>query len=160
MKVQPKQPQPAELQAIHQLFQAGQVPLAEIRAQALAAAYPKSLPALNLLGMCQQAQGKLRDAAASFRKMIALDPNIAEIHFNLGAIYTQLNDAKGAMAAYRKALQIKPDLTVAHFNLARCCNSKASGKRRPSITGGRWNNSPATIRPGPIGALYCKPSAI
>ncbi|WNB75225.1 tetratricopeptide repeat protein [Methylomonas koyamae] len=117
MKVQPKQPQPAELQAIHQLFQARQVPLAEIRAQALAAAHPKSLPALNLLGMCQQAQGKLRDAAASFRKMIAVDPNIAEIHFNLGAIYTQLNDAKGAMVAYRKALQIKPDLTVAHFNL-------------------------------------------
>ncbi|ANE56837.1 2OG-Fe(II) oxygenase family protein [Methylomonas sp. DH-1] len=117
MKAQLKQPQPAELQAIHQLFQAGQVPLAEIRAQALAAAYPKSLPALNLLGMCQQVQGKLRDAATSFRKMIALDPNIAEIHFNLGAIYTQLNDAKGAMAAYRKALQIKPDLTVAHFNL-------------------------------------------
>jgi len=117
MKAPLKQPQPAELQAIHQLFQAGQVALAEVRAQALASAFPKSLPALNLLGMCQQAQGKLREAAASFRKMIALDPNIAEIHFNLGAIYTQLNDAKGAMAAYRKALQIKPDLTVAHFNL-------------------------------------------
>ncbi len=117
MKAQPKQPQPAELQAIHQLYQSGQIPLAEVRAQALLASFPKSLPALNLLGMCQQVQGKLRDAAASFRKMIAIDPNIAEIHFNLGAIYTQLNDSKGAIAAYRKALQIKPELTVAHFNL-------------------------------------------
>ncbi|WP_445372624.1 tetratricopeptide repeat protein [Methylomonas sp. HW2-6] len=117
MKAQPKQPQPAELQAIHQLYQAGQIPLAETKAQGLLSAFPKSLPLLNLLGMCQQVQGKLREAAASFRKMIAIDPNIAEIHFNLGAIYTQLNDAKGAIAAYHKALQTKPDLTVAHFNL-------------------------------------------
>ncbi len=117
MKATPKQPHPSELQALHRLYQTGQLPLAEIQAQTLLGRYPKSLALLNLLGMCQQGQGKLREAASSFRKMLTLDPRIAEIHFNLGAINTQLNDIKAAIACYRKALQIKPDLTVAHFNL-------------------------------------------
>ncbi|MGY6277077.1 tetratricopeptide repeat protein [Methylomonas sp. MgM2] len=117
MKTIPKQPHPSELQALHQLYQNGRAPLAEAQAKALLARFPKSLAVLNLLGMCLQVQGKLREAADSFRKMLALDPRIAEIHFNLGAINTQLNDVKAAIGCYRKALQLKPDLTVAHFNL-------------------------------------------
>jgi len=117
MKPLPKHPQPGELQALHHLYQTGQIALAEHRALALSARHPKSAAALNLLAMCQQGQGKLREAAATFRKILVLDPNIAELHFNLAAIYTQLNDAKAAMAGYRKALQLKPDFCVAHFNL-------------------------------------------
>lgn len=117
MKPLPKHPQPGELQALHQLYQTGQLALAEIQATALSARYPKSPAVLNLLGMCQQGQGKLREAAATFRRILTLDPGIAELHFNLGAIHTQLNDAKAAMASYRKALQLKPDFSVAHFNL-------------------------------------------
>lgn len=117
MKKLPKQPHPSELQALHQLYQSGQLPLAEIQAKALLGRYPKSLALLNLLGMCQQGQGKLREAVISFRKMLNLDSGIAEVHFNLGAINTQLKDNKAAIGSYRKALQLKPDLTVAHFNL-------------------------------------------
>lgn len=117
MKTLAKHPQPAELQAVHHLYQNGHLPLAETQALALSARYPKSAAVLNLLGMCQQGQGKLREAAASFRKILSLDPSIAELHFNLGAIHTQLNDVKAAMASYRKALQLKPGLSVAHFNL-------------------------------------------
>lgn len=94
MKPLPKHPQPGELQALHHLYQTGQLALAENRALALSARHPKSAAVLNLLAMCQQGQGKLREAAATFRKILVLDPNIAELHFNLAAIYTQLNDAK------------------------------------------------------------------
>jgi len=117
MKTVAKQPDPSQLNSIHRLVQSGQFHSAETQALALLAQYPKSLGLLNLLGMSQQAQGKLRDAAASFRKMLSLDPNVAEIHFNLGAINTELGDLKAALACYRKALQLKPQLTVAHFNL-------------------------------------------
>lgn len=117
MKPLPKQPHPSELQALHQLYQNGQIPLAEKQALALLVRFPKSLAVLNLLGMCQQTLGKLREAAESFRKMLTINPGIAEIHCNLAAIYSQLHDNKAAIGSYRKALQIKPDLTVAHFNL-------------------------------------------
>jgi uncharacterized protein (TIGR02466 family) len=102
---------------LHQLFQRGQLPQAESLALQLLGRHPKSLPVLNLLGMCQQAQGKWVEAAASFRKMLTIDANIAEIHFNLATLQTQLNDNKAAIASYRKALQLKPDFTMAHFNL-------------------------------------------
>ncbi|MGZ8213845.1 MAG: tetratricopeptide repeat protein [Methylosarcina sp.] len=120
MKMQPKplkQPHPAEMQELHQLFQSGRLPEAEARAQTLLRLYPKAVTLYNVLGLCQQGQGKLREAAASFRKLLAIDPRIAEVHFNLGAIHTQLNDSKAAVASFRKALQLKPNLTVAHFNL-------------------------------------------
>jgi uncharacterized protein (TIGR02466 family) len=108
---------PNDINSVHQLLQSGQLALAAQRAQALLAQHPKSLPLLNLLGMSQQALGQWREAAASFRKMLAIDGNIAEIHFNLACLYTQLNDYKAAISTYLKALQLKPQLTVAHFNL-------------------------------------------
>jgi len=112
-----QQPSPADINAIHRLYQAGQLALAEAKAQALSRQYPKTIALYNVLGLCQQGQGKLADAAGSFRKMLALDPRIAEIHCNLAIILTQLNDVKAAIASYRKALQIKPELTLAQFNL-------------------------------------------
>ncbi|MEQ1635578.1 MAG: tetratricopeptide repeat protein [Methylococcales bacterium] len=114
---QAPQPYPAEMQALQQLFQSGQYPLAESRAQALLVQFPKSLGLYNLLGLCQQAQGKNHEAIASFRKMLALDPRIAEIHFNLGVIFAASGEIQEAIASYRKALQFKPNFTVAHFNL-------------------------------------------
>lgn len=113
----PKQPHPAELQGVHQLYQSGRLQQAEAQAQALLRTYPKAPALYNIMGLCQQGQGRLREAAASFRKLLAIDPNIAEIHFNLGVLQTQLNDLKVATASYRKALQLKPTLTSAHYNL-------------------------------------------
>lgn len=112
-----KQPQPDELHYLHQLYQGGHLAPAEIKAKALLRTYPKSVALYNLLAMCQQRQGKLQEAADNFRKLLAIDSTIAEIHFNLGAIRTQLNDQKAAIASYRKALQLKPELTPAYFNL-------------------------------------------
>lgn len=111
------QPHPTELQHLHQLYESGRLLQAEMATQAMLQKFPKSIALFNLLGLCQQGQGKLREAAASFRKLLAIDPRIAEIHCNLATILTQLNDTKAAIATYRKALQIKPKLTMAQFNL-------------------------------------------
>lgn len=118
MQFQPlKQPNPADLHALQQLFQCGLIAQAEAKAQALLVNYPNSLALLNMLGLCQQSQQKYPEAIASFRKMLAIDSRIAEIHFNLGVLYNQINAIQDAIASYRKALQLKPNFTVAHFNL-------------------------------------------
>ena len=67
-----KQPHPAEVQALQQLFQSGLLPQAEARAKTMLAMYPNLLVLYNILGLCQQAQGKYREAVASFRKMLLL----------------------------------------------------------------------------------------
>ena len=121
MKMQtrlPRQPHPSEIQALQQLFQSGLLAQAEARAQTMLVNYPNALALYNILGLCQQSQGKFREAVASFRKMLSIDPRIAELHFNLGVLHSQLDETDEAIACYRKALQLKPNFTVAHFNLA------------------------------------------
>ena len=113
----PRQPHPAEIQSLQQLFQSGLLPQAEATAKAMLAIYPNVLVLYNILGLSQQAQGKLREAVISFRKMLSFDPRIAELHFNLGVILSQIGETKEAVASYRRALQLKPNFTVAHFNL-------------------------------------------
>lgn len=124
MKSQFKQPKqakplhPSDTHALQQLFQAGRVIEAQTKAKALLALHPNELMLLNILGLCQQAQGDFRAAVDSFQKMLAINPRIAELHFNLGVMLTQLGDTAEAIASYRNALQLKPSFTVAHFNLA------------------------------------------
>lgn len=45
-----------------------------------------------MLGFCQQAQGDFHPAIESFKKMLAVDNKIAEVYFNLGVLYNQIND--------------------------------------------------------------------
>ncbi|MBI4938883.1 MAG: tetratricopeptide repeat protein [Nitrosomonadales bacterium] len=77
---------------------------------------PNSLMHYNL-GLALRAQGKLDDAAASYRKAIALQPGYAEAHFNLGNVLQKQGKLEDAVASYRKALALKPDWVDAHNNL-------------------------------------------
>lgn len=116
--MQTKQTPPSDIYAVQTLFQQGQLAQAEAKASALLMRYPKTLALHNLLGLCQQAQGKYQEAINSFRTMLALEPRVAEIHFNLAILYSQVGDNEQAIVCYQKTLQMKPDFTVAHFNLA------------------------------------------
>ncbi len=118
MKKPVKQPPAGELHYLQQLYQNGQWVQTESMAKSLLKSYPKSLPVLNVLAMSLQAQGQLKDAAAQFQKILTLQPDIAEIQFNLAALQTELGQIPNAIAGYRKTLKLKPELTVAHFNLA------------------------------------------
>lgn len=113
-----QQPSPAELQSLNQLFQAGRLQQAETMARSLQARYRKAPVLYNIIGLCQQGQGQYREALSSFRKLIALDPRIAESHFNLALLYTNLDNAKEAIFSYGRAIRLKPDFTEAYFNLA------------------------------------------
>jgi tetratricopeptide (TPR) repeat protein len=126
LKKQPRQPQPTDVQELQQLVQGGQLLQAEVKAQALLAQYPNELILYNLLGFCQQGQGKNREAVISFRKMLAIEPRVAEIHFHVAVILGQLGDNNEAIASYRNALQLKPDFTAAHFNLGTLLQAQAS----------------------------------
>jgi tetratricopeptide (TPR) repeat protein len=65
-----------------------------------------------------KAQGRLDEAQAAWRRVIALTPDSAEAHYNLA---NTLRDQGGrdeeAIAAYQGAIALKPDLAEAHINL-------------------------------------------
>ena len=61
--------------------------------------------------------GKLKEAELSFRKAIALKPDLAEAHSNLGNLLRDLGQLKEAESYTRKAIQLNPNLAEAYSNL-------------------------------------------
>ncbi len=61
--------------------------------------------------------GKVDEAEASYRKLIALKTDYAGAHNNLGNILQGLGRLDEAEASYRKAIALKPDYAGAHNNL-------------------------------------------
>jgi 2-polyprenyl-3-methyl-5-hydroxy-6-metoxy-1,4-benzoquinol methylase/regulator of sirC expression with transglutaminase-like and TPR domain len=62
-------------------------------------------------------QGRLKEAEASYRQTIRLNPNLAKAHNNLGIIMKKQGRLEEAEASYRQAIKFKPDLAEAHSNL-------------------------------------------
>ena len=54
---------------------------------------------------------------AEYKKALAINPNLAEAHNNLGSAYDKNGRIDDAMAEYKKALAINPNLAEAHNNL-------------------------------------------
>jgi tetratricopeptide (TPR) repeat protein len=65
---------------------------------------------------CHQAR-RLIEAAALYARILALRPDLADVHCNLGAALADLGRPDDAEAAYRRAIALKPDFAGAHNNL-------------------------------------------
>jgi Flp pilus assembly protein TadD/ADP-heptose:LPS heptosyltransferase len=63
-------------------------------------------------------QGEFEASIEFYRKAIALDPESAIAHNNLGHCLSQLNPDEEAENEFRKALSLEPNYIIAHFNLA------------------------------------------
>lgn len=78
---------------------------------------PDDLETLAKLGSALRAGGRNAEAIDCFRRVLALNPKLAEAWYNLGN--AQSADGRSAEAAesYRQALALRPDLAPARFNL-------------------------------------------
>jgi len=54
---------------------------------------------------------------ASYQKALAIKPDFANAHSNLGNVLRELGRLDEAVANYNKAIAIKPDLAEIHNNL-------------------------------------------
>jgi len=62
-------------------------------------------------------KGDSRRAAEELEKAVALDPEYAEAHGNLGFEYSQLGRLQEAEAEMRRAIALDPYVSIAHSNL-------------------------------------------
>lgn len=69
------------------------------------------------LGNALRAQGRLEEAANSYRQAVALRPQQAAGHHNLGIALTDLGHLTQAEASYRQALACEPGFVPSMFNL-------------------------------------------
>ena len=70
------------------------------------------------LGQAALAQGRYADAETAFEKLKELEPSVAEVHANLGAIYFQERKYNQAIPELRQAVKLKPTLSKAATLLA------------------------------------------
>jgi tetratricopeptide (TPR) repeat protein len=61
---------------------------------------------------------KMRQAAASYRKALIIDPNLVPAIVNLANIHYAHDELIEAQALYERAINLDPDCFEAHFNLA------------------------------------------
>jgi tetratricopeptide (TPR) repeat protein len=61
----------------------------------------------------------LAGAQAEFEKAVALDPNDADAHLQLGTVYDEKKTPDRAIREYLAAIRVNPKLATAHYRLAR-----------------------------------------
>ena len=83
---------------------------APLRAQSNGAAQSRE-ELLAQQGQQSLASGRLDQAEAAFAELAKLEPNVAELYANLGAVYFQEGKFDAAIDALRHALRLKPSLT-------------------------------------------------
>ena len=93
------------------------MPEAEGLYQQVLQADPNQPVALHLLGVIAYQGGKNDIAVDLITKALAIKPDYAEAHNNLGNAFKELGKLDEAVASYHRALAIKPDLAKAHSNL-------------------------------------------
>ncbi|KVM56401.1 hypothetical protein WJ58_13635 [Burkholderia ubonensis] len=79
---------------------------------------------LNNFGNMLLAHGRLDDAIASFRRAVALKPDYAEAHSNLGNALRDAHDPDAAMLSCAQALALRPDYAQAYNNLGNALQDK------------------------------------
>jgi Tfp pilus assembly protein PilF len=79
--------------------------------------YPNDSLLFNVQGACYSEIGLNDSAITSFKNAIAIKPNYAEAHFNLGVAYQKLLDFDNSSKCYEIAISINHAYPTAHNNL-------------------------------------------
>jgi tetratricopeptide (TPR) repeat protein len=87
---------------------------------------PAELEALVALALGEHRAGRLAEAAAAYRKILALRPDSAEVYSNLGDILREQGKLDAAAAHYERAVALKPALFQTLNNLGNLL--RAQGK--------------------------------
>jgi Tfp pilus assembly protein PilF len=75
------------------------------------------------LGLERQREGKLAEAEAIYREIIAEHPHVAQAHNNLGILLATRGEHEAAIGYFRQAAVIQPDFGDAVFNWGNVCRA-------------------------------------
>jgi len=90
---------------------------AQVAAQAAAAKVADEIgPAFKKAGDLAN-EGKVDEAEAAYKEILAKNPSIPEVHLNLGLVYRRKKDWAAAEAEYKKALELRPNYSEANAGL-------------------------------------------
>ncbi len=110
---------------------------------------PSELDALIALAQREHHAGRLAEAAAAYDKVLAIEPNIAGVHFKLGNVLKDQEKFDEAAARYEQAIALRPDYAQAYYHLGTLLSDR--GKLDEAAT--RFQQVIA-LRPDHAGAHY------
>ena len=102
---------------ISKLFSSGHIAQALAECQLLRREEKKSCFLLNSIGSLELQLGDASAAIKSFRTAIKINPNHAEVWFNLGNAFVKFSDFSPAETAYLQAEKLNPELHQINNNL-------------------------------------------
>ncbi len=132
--------------AVH--YSRGELPTAEAILTRVLAQRAAEPDAIHLMALVRAAEGRHGDAEVLYRRSLALRPNQAEVHANLGNSLSELRRSDDAIAAYREAIRLNRDFVQAHLNLGHALY--ASGDRDGAE---RSYRNVLRLNPGSLAAL-------
>jgi tetratricopeptide (TPR) repeat protein len=95
---------------------------------------PKNVSILSSLGFCLAGTGRFKDAAARFRTLTTLEPEVAAHRYNLGLALLNVGDFASAEASFRETLRLAPEHPRAEVQLGNALLAQArqgsTGKMR------------------------------
>jgi arylsulfatase A-like enzyme/Flp pilus assembly protein TadD len=91
-----------------ELHAAGHFDEAIAKADGVLKRNPENVPALSVRGQALLSQKRYREAATTFASIVARNPTIAVVRFDLGSSLAGSGDAAKAEAEWRKAIELEP----------------------------------------------------
>jgi tetratricopeptide (TPR) repeat protein len=80
-----------------------------------------------------QNAGKADEAIVAYKAILEKNPDVPEVHLNLGMMYAVKKDSAAAEAAYQKALELRPGYADAATSLARLYQSLGQSDKAVAI---------------------------
>ena len=78
---------------------------------------PNNPIALSLMGLVACFDGEKEIALEFMTEAISIEPDVPELHENLGILHLEMEELNNAIISFQNAIKIKPALATAHFNL-------------------------------------------
>lgn len=111
------QPTKNDINQVVTLFNQGNSIKTEKQAREFIRRFPSHAFGWKILGSVLQNVGRLDESLAAKIKAVALSPNDAEAHYNLGNAFKARYELAQAEQYYRNAIGIKPDYAPPYYNL-------------------------------------------
>ncbi len=89
------------------------------------------LDAFYQLAVGQHRAGRLVEAAATFREMLSINPQIAAVQNYLGVVHCQLGQFDEALPRFEQAAALDPQLADAQNNLGNILQAGRVGSMKP-----------------------------
>ena len=107
----------ARLDKVMKQYSSGLFQEALISVSLLIKDYPKEPVLFNISGACNSEIGSIESAIKEFQKAIAMKPDYAEAHYNLGVVFQKNDQIDEAFRSYEKAIEINHVYPQAHNNM-------------------------------------------